>query len=141
MHPARRSEDAVEVGEDVVRGERDELAAAPEHLPEEVEGVVWVGEVDQDGDEDAGTVAVLVDAVHPRRARREVGVAGAEEAPGEVDRPSPTGDRPHAQGVLDDDADGEALPPHGRRTLERRPVELHRCAISTNFSKYFETYI
>ena len=125
MHVVCRWEDGVVVGEDVVRGKRDKLAAAPKDLPEELEGVVRVGEVDDDGDEGASCVAAHVDAEHPRRARRVVGIAELEEAAGEVDRRPPTRDSPHTEAALDDNASGVAALRHGWRPAEGRSVELH----------------
>ena len=40
----------VEVGEDVVGGERDELASTPKYLAEEVVSVIGVGEGDIEAD-------------------------------------------------------------------------------------------
>jgi hypothetical protein len=48
VHAIGGREDVVEVGEDVVHGEGDELAAALERSAEEVEGVERVGEVSKD---------------------------------------------------------------------------------------------
>jgi hypothetical protein len=48
VHVVGGREDAVQVGESVVCGEGDELAAAPERSTEEVEGVERVGEVSKD---------------------------------------------------------------------------------------------
>jgi hypothetical protein len=48
VHAVGGREDVVEVGEDVVHGEGNELAAAPERSAEELEGVEQVGEVSKD---------------------------------------------------------------------------------------------
>ena len=85
-------EDVVEVGEDVVGGERDKLASTPEHLAEEVVSVVGVGEGDVEANDEAvdgGPIVHLVEVEHGRSARREVAVAGLEEEASQLSRAPP----------------------------------------------------
>lgn len=131
MHAVFTWEDGLVVGVDVVDGEGDELAAAPEDLPEEVVGVEGVGESHREQHEDdAVPVAGLVDVVHGLRARweAEVGIAGVEEGAGELDRPPPPRHRPHAEGVLHEHARRVAPLRHDRRAGEGGSVVLHLAA-------------
>jgi hypothetical protein len=72
-------EDAVQVGESVVRGEGDELAASPERSAEEVEGVERVGGVSKDCPDSYASGATNFLHVEPerrsRRRAREVSIA------------------------------------------------------------------
>ena len=81
MHAVALGEGLVEVGENVIGGERDELASTPKHLAEEVVRVVGVGEGDVEPDDGPVGVAVvvLVEVEHGRSALWEVAVAGLEE--------------------------------------------------------------
>ena len=78
-------EDARHVGEEVVRGESDELLPTKKHLAEQVVGIEAVGE---DGAvacrRRAGMGTQFLEAKHPRRARREVVKARTEEPLGKV---------------------------------------------------------
>jgi hypothetical protein len=80
-------EDALKVGEDVEHCEGYELAATPKYLSDEREGVIRVGEGDREQQEDDNPVVTGIEAIHHRRARWEVGIAGGKERAGELDRP------------------------------------------------------
>lgn len=117
-------EDALVVGEDVVVGEEDGLAAAPEHLAEELVRVERVGEGDREQLE-GDAVTNLVEAVHDGRAPWEVAEARGEEGAGELVLAPPPGLRPHTERGLHDDARRVALLRRGTRTTEGRSVVLH----------------
>lgn len=117
-------EDALDVGEDVVGGEEDRLAAAPENLAEEIVRVEGIGE--GDGDHlDADGVTKHVELVHHRRARWEVGKAGVEEVAGEPFGPPPPRRCPHTERGLHLDARRVEPLRHGRRPLEGCSVVHH----------------
>ena len=121
---ARGGEGVVEVGEDVVCGERDELAATEEDLAEETVGIIRVGEADEDA---CSSWASLVDLEHGRRSGRQlqVTVADPKEASREVRRIPPPRDGPDLELVVDDDSGGVLPLRDGSRELVRWPVELH----------------
>ena len=73
----------MEVGEDIVHREQGELASTPEHLAEEVVGVIVVDQGEEETDAEVGvavgTVELLLDLEHGWSAEREVAVAGGKE--------------------------------------------------------------
>jgi hypothetical protein len=117
-------EDAGDVGEDVVVGEEDGLASAPEDLAEELVRVERVGEGDREQLE-GDTITNHVEAVHDWRAPWEVGEALGEEVFCEIDGASPPGLRPHAERGLDDRPQRVLLLWCGTRTTKGRSVVLH----------------
>jgi hypothetical protein len=99
VHVVGGREDAVQVGESVVRGEGNELAAALERLAEEVEGVERVGEVSKDRPDSYAAMArnflhTEPERRSPRRAR-EVSIAAPKEHFVELCCTPPPRDCPH----------------------------------------------
>ena len=126
MHPVDGGEDVVEVGPNVVGGERDELASTPIHSAEEVVGVVVVDEGDEQADDEVVVAVVLpLDLEHGRSAGREVAVAGAKEEAGQLLGPPPPGDGPDPETVLHDPAIRPLPLRGGGRAAPSGAVVLH----------------
>jgi hypothetical protein len=95
----------VKVGVYVVRGEGNELAATPEQSTKEAVGVERVGEVSMERPDSYAVGATnFLHAEHDRCSRWEVSIATLKEAFGELCCTPPPRDRPHPEGVLDEDA-------------------------------------
>jgi hypothetical protein len=94
----------------VVRGEGDELATAPERSAEEAEGVERVGKMSKEHlDSYTARATNFLHAEHERHSRQVVSIAAPKEEFGELHFTPPPRDRAHPEGVLDEDADGYNL--------------------------------